>query len=253
VLEDVRIRPATEYFDVKVVAAESEIFAVHERHLRERPNDFGEDFLARIVPAAMIRGADYVQAQRLRRIMLAEFEAVYARHDVLVTAAPSLAPRLDAWKPIQFWRSHSSLVTAFNVSGGPALVQCIGYEGGLPIAMQIAGRPFDDATVLRVADAYERATPWRGTRPALDPAAPFSTALPPVPDPEPVTLSRAEEDALMALLRAAGITRLNERNLRHFLSAAPYMRAILDRMQRPGRFAEEPANVFQFLRPEATL
>ncbi|WP_424140049.1 amidase [Roseomonas chloroacetimidivorans] len=248
VLEDVRIRPAREYFDVKVVVAESEIFAVHEKHLRERPNDFGEDFLARITPAVMIRGTDYAQGQRLRRIMLAEFEAVYAKYDVLITAGPSLAPRLDAWKPIRFWQSHSSLTTAFNVSGGPALVQCIGFEGGLPISMQVVGRPFDEETVLRVADAYERATPWRDTRPKLDPKASFSTALPPVPDPEPVTLNQAEQDEMVVLCRAAGITRLNERNMQHFFSAVPYMRAMLERMQRPDNFSDEPANVFQFLK-----
>jgi aspartyl-tRNA(Asn)/glutamyl-tRNA(Gln) amidotransferase subunit A len=160
---------------------------------------------------------------------------------------PGIAPRLDAWKPIHFWSKHSSLTTAFNVSGGPALVQCIGFEGGLPIAMQIAGRPFDDATVLRVADAYERATPWRATRPALDPNAAFSTALPPVPEPEPLTLPQAEQDELMLLCRRAGITRLNDRAFRHLCSAAPIMREMIARMPRPERFAEEPVNVFQFL------
>jgi len=247
VLEDARIRPMGEYYDVKVIAAESEIFSVHEQALRERPNDFGEDFLARIMPAVMIRGTDYVAAQRLRRVMLAEFEALYARYDVLVTAAPSIAPRLEAWRPIHFWRSHSSLTTAFNVSGGPALVQCIGFEQGLPIAMQIAGRPFDDATVLRVADAYERATPWRATRPVLDPKASFSTALPPVPDPEPLTISQAEQDELRLLCARAGVTKLNDRNFQHLCSAAPLMRGMLERLQRPARFAEEPANVFQYL------
>lgn len=245
-LEDARIRPMGDYFDVKVVVAESEIFSVHETHLRERPGDFGEDFLARVLPAILVRGADYVAAQRLRRVMLAEFEALYARFDVLVTAAPSIAPRLDAWRPIHFWSKHSSLTTAFNVSGGPALVQCIGFEGGLPIAMQIAGRPFDEVTVLRVAHAYERATPWREPRPALDADTPFSTALPPVPDPEPLRLSRAEQDELALLCRRAGLTRLNDRAFLHLCSAAPFMREIIARMPRPERFADEPVNVFQF-------
>lgn len=243
-LRDVRIRPAEEYAGVKVVTAESEIYAVHERHLRERAGDFGEDFLTRILPALMIRGADYVQAQRLRSVMLAEFEALYREVDVLVTAAPSLAPRLDAWRPANFWRKHSSLVTAFNVSGGPALVQCIGFgDGGLPISMQVAGRPFDEARVLRVAHAYERATSWRNTRPALDLAAPFSPALPPVPDPEPSRLSQAEEDALALLCSRAGL-RLGERAFRHFCSVAPFVQEMLDHLHRPTKFQDEPASVF---------
>jgi aspartyl-tRNA(Asn)/glutamyl-tRNA(Gln) amidotransferase subunit A len=248
-LREVRIRPAGEYADVKVVMAESEIYAVHEQHLRERPGDFGEDFLTRILPAVMIRGADYVQAQRLRSVMLAEFEALYREVDVLVTAAPSLAPRLDAWRPVNFWRKHGSLVTAFNVSAGPALVQCIGFgDGGLPISMQMAGHPFDEATVLRVADAYERATLWRDIRPALDPAAPFSSALPPVPDPEPSALGQAEEDALALLCRRAGL-RLGERAFRHLCSVAPYAQAMLDRLHRPARFQDEPASTFSFAAP----
>jgi aspartyl-tRNA(Asn)/glutamyl-tRNA(Gln) amidotransferase subunit A len=245
-LREVRIRPAADYADVKVVTAESEIYAVHELHLRERSGDFGEDFLTRILPAVLIRGADYVQAQRLRGIMLAEFAALYREVDLLVTAAPSLAPRLDACRPANFWRKHGSVVTAFNVSGGPALVQCIGFgDGGLPISMQIAGRPFDEATVLRVADAYERATPWRNTRPALDATAPFSLALPPVPDPEPSELSQAEEDALALLCRGAGL-RLGERAFRHLCSVAPHAQAMLDRLRRPTRFQDEPASIFGF-------
>jgi aspartyl-tRNA(Asn)/glutamyl-tRNA(Gln) amidotransferase subunit A len=244
VLKDVRIRPAEEYAGVKVVTAESEIYAVHERHLRERAGDFGEDFLTRILPALMIRGADYVQAQRLRSVMLAEFEALYREVDVLVTAAPSLAPRLDAWRPANFWRKHSSLVAAFNVSGGPALVQCVGFGvGGLPISMQVAGRPFDEARVLRVAHAYERATPWRSTRPVLDLAAPFSPALFPVPDPEPSQLSQAEEDALALLCRRAGL-QLGERAFRHFCSVAPFVQEMLDHLHRPARFQDEPASIF---------
>ena len=56
----------------------------------------------------------------------------------------------------------------FNVTGSPAMSVCCGYtKTDLPLAMQIVGKRFDDATVLRVADAYERCTPWRKKRPLL--------------------------------------------------------------------------------------
>ena len=56
----------------------------------------------------------------------------------------------------------------FSVAGNPALSVCSGYnEAGLPFSLQIAGRLFEEATVLRAGDAYERATPWRQRRPAL--------------------------------------------------------------------------------------
>src|SRR5215470_11069468 len=174
---EARLRPAQDYFDVKVTIAESELLAVHERVLRTRPGDFGEDFLGRVLPAVLISGRDYIQAQRERRRMLAEMAPVYADFDVLVTATASApAPLLGTSRTIQFWQ-RPSLTTPFNVTGGPALAQCIGFSNsGLPLSMQIIGRPFDDATVLRVAHAYERATPWRERRPQLDPAAEFSTA-----------------------------------------------------------------------------
>src|SRR5947207_6101318 len=122
--------------------------------------------------------------------MLAEMAPVYRDCDVLVTAtAAGPAPRLGTWRTIEFWR-RASLTTPFNVTGGPALAQCIGFSSnGLPLSMQVGGRPFDDATVMRVTHAYELATPWRKRRPQLDPDAEFATALLPVPDPEPAQLA----------------------------------------------------------------
>ena len=144
VLEDARIRPAQDYYDVKIVSAESELFAVHEHNLRARSGDFGEDFLGRALAAVLVDGADYVQAMRERRMMIEEMAPLYENYDLLVTAAPGPATRLDVWRTIQFWQK-ASLTTPFNVTGGPALVQCIGFSNdGLPLSMQIVGRPFDD-------------------------------------------------------------------------------------------------------------
>jgi len=56
----------------------------------------------------------------------------------------------------------------FNVAGYPAISICSGFgEGGLPVAIQLVGKPFQEATVLRTADAFEKATPFRDRRPAL--------------------------------------------------------------------------------------
>jgi aspartyl-tRNA(Asn)/glutamyl-tRNA(Gln) amidotransferase subunit A len=243
---DVRLRPAQDYYDVKVTIAESELLAVHEHVLRTQPGDFGEDFLGRVLPAVLIGARDYVQAQRERRRILAEMVPVYANYDVLVTAtAGGPAPRLDAWRTIEFWR-RPSLTTPFNVTGGPALAQCIGFSGGgLPLSMQVVGRPFDDATVLRAAHAYEMATPWRTRRPQLDPKAEFSTALPPIPDPEPAVVDAATRDRAAAACRAAGL-KLSERQFAMVCAAAPYVEAMTGRLYRERNWAEEPANIFQF-------
>ena len=164
-IEHTRIRPAMDYYDVKIVGAESELYAVHEPVLRQRLGDFGEDFLGRSLGALLFSGIDYVQASRERRAMIAEMAPIYERYDLLLTLGPGPAPRLDAHQTINFWR-RASLTTPFNVLGGPAVSQCIGFSPeGLPLAMQIVGRPFDETTVLRAAQAYENATSWRCTTP----------------------------------------------------------------------------------------
>jgi aspartyl-tRNA(Asn)/glutamyl-tRNA(Gln) amidotransferase subunit A len=244
-LEDVRIRPAQAYQDVKVTGAESELYAVHEPALRTQIGDFGEDFLGRTLGALLISGADYVQASRWRRVMIAEMAALYAKYDVFVTAAPGPAPRLDSWRTINFWQK-ASLTTPFNVMGGPALAQCIGYTpDGLPLSMQVVARPFDDATVLRVAHAYEAATPWRSRRPSLDPSAAFSTALPPIPEPEQPEIGAARCDEIAAICGRARLT-LNERVFRQLCATAPYVDAMVGRVRRDPEFFEEPASIVAF-------
>src|SRR5437762_1627561 len=245
ILEDVRMRPAADYYAVKITIAESEQYAIHEEELRSRPGDFGADFLGRALPAVLYSGADYVQAQRERRLMLAEMAPIYDRYDLLVTpAAPGPAPRLGTWRTISFWQ-NSSLTTPFNVTGGPALAQCMGFTpAGLPLSLQLVGRPFDEATVLRAAHAYETATNWRTRRPTLDPAAAFSTEPPPNLRPEPVN-DPAVRDIVLAVCRRADLS-LNEDQIDLICGAAPYVMAMTRRLRRERDFREEPANIFHF-------
>ena len=109
--------------------------------------------------------------------------------------------------------------------------------------MQIVGRPFDDATVLRVAHAYEAATPWRARRPVLDSNAAFSTALPPVPEPEKAEISQVRRDEIAAICRRAGLT-LNERHFEQLCATAPYVEAMTGRLRRDFAFHDEPSTVF---------
>jgi aspartyl-tRNA(Asn)/glutamyl-tRNA(Gln) amidotransferase subunit A len=216
---------------------------VHEGNLRSRPGDFGEDFLGRVLPACLLTARDYLNSQRERRVAIAEMAPIYAAHDVIACIGPGPAPELGAWRTIQFWQ-HGSITAPFNVTGGPALVQCMGYTAsGLPLSMQLAGRPFDEATLLRVADAYERATPWRQRRPPLDPRATFSSALPPVPEPPEIDCTLAEQEAVAVAARRAGLP-LNERQFAMVCAAAPYVNEIRQRLARARDWYEAPANVF---------
>lgn len=242
-IEDARIRPAMDYYDVKIVGAESELYAVHESALRQRLGDFGEDFLGRSLGALLFSGIDYVQASRERRAMIAEMSPVYERYDLLITSGPGPAPRLDAHQTINFWR-RASLTTPFNVLGGPAVAQCIGFTpDGLPLAMQIVGRPFEEVTVLRAAHAYETATSWRARRPVLDPNATFSTELPPIPTPAKAEISQRERDRIASICQRAGLS-LNERHFEQLCATAPYIEAMTGRLNRTRTFYEEPSSVF---------
>ena len=244
-LEDVRIRPAADYYAVKITIAESEQYAIHEEELRTRPGDFGADFLGRALPAVLYSGTDYVQAQRERRLMLAQMTPIYEKFDVLVTpTAPAPAPRLGTWRTISFWQ-NSSLTTPFNVTAGPALAQCMGFTPiGLPLSLQLAGHPFDEATVLRAAHAYETATNWRSRRPSVDPAAAFPTDPPPPVRPEPVN-DPAVRAIVLAACRCADLS-LNDSQIEMICAAAPYVMAMTRRLRRERDFREEPANIFQF-------
>lgn len=245
IIEDVSLRPLQDYSDVQIVGAGCELLAVHEAGLRASPDLFGEDFLGRSLPAVLLRAEDYVNSHRERRVMMAEASQLWTRYDAIITAGPGPAPPLDAWRTIRFWR-EASLTAPFNVLGGPALAHCIGYSPeGLPLSMQVIGKPFTDATVLRIGAAYERATSWRRYRPTLDPQAKFATGLPSAPDAAPAEISGAERDAIALVVRRAGLT-LSERQFELLCAAAPYVDGMARRLRTSHGFAAQPANIFRF-------
>lgn len=155
---------------ISVEAAE-----VHARWLRSRPDDYGADVRPRLQTGALFSAVEYTRAQRIRTLMQQEFRAAMAQADVLVmpnNAVP--APRIDQTtirvrgKDVWVMALQPSLTIPHNLTGAPALTVPCGFsESGLPVGLQIVGRPFDDATVLRVGHAYEQATDWHRRRPAL--------------------------------------------------------------------------------------
>jgi aspartyl-tRNA(Asn)/glutamyl-tRNA(Gln) amidotransferase subunit A len=113
---------------------------------------------------------------------------------------------------------------------------------GLPLALQIAGRPFDDASVLRIAHAYEQATAWHTKRP---PVVIGATPAPLPPKPDPVSDLGADARAAVAqACKRAGLT-LTDRQFEMVCVAAPYVEKLTARLRHPRGFDEEPANIFQ--------
>jgi len=168
VLEDVKLRALEEYDDCKVIIGEAEFFAVHEKDLIDRLDAYGANLRFRALPGGLIRAVDYIQAQRQRRKLAADMETRFTGYDAMVTLCTyGPAPRMSTDEPTHFFQ-RPNLTAVFNITGNPAISICTGFDrAGLPLAMQIVSKPFDEATIVRIAHAYEQATPWRKCRPSL--------------------------------------------------------------------------------------
>jgi aspartyl-tRNA(Asn)/glutamyl-tRNA(Gln) amidotransferase subunit A len=134
--------------------------------------------------------------------------------------------------------------TMFSLTGAPALALPCGFSAsGLPLGLQIAGRPFDDATVLRIGQAYEQATPWHLRHPQLTPhAAPalIDTHAEAVPEPHLDADVLAE---VRAAVRHAGLA-LDATQLALLCESAPHALAMARRLRRDLDPAAETAAVF---------
>jgi len=244
-VEDCRTRPMQDALDVKVIIAETEIFSIHHRELAARPGDFGRDILGRILPACLFHAADYVAASREHRRMILEGRRLYDKYDVLVTAGFGPAPRLDAYRTANFWQ-RSNVFTPSNVTAGPALELCNGFsKNGLPLGMQVIGRPFDEATVLRVGHAYQQATDWHVRRPRLTPGAPQPPVSAAGNEPKPADIDTRSRALILDTAARAGL-KLSERQQAILLETAPYALAMAERIRKSRDRFEEPALVFRF-------
>jgi aspartyl-tRNA(Asn)/glutamyl-tRNA(Gln) amidotransferase subunit A len=139
----------------------AEAFAIHEADIQNRLLDYGEITAGRFILGATISAADYINALRARRELTDAVNATLQHYDVLLTAsALNTAPRFDA--PVDALSSASPMQTIpFNVTGHPAMSVPIGLAPSrLPLSVQLAGRPFDEAMVLRVGRAIERLSAW---------------------------------------------------------------------------------------------
>ncbi len=167
-VETVRLSPLQDYTAVCWIILSSESFAVHQPNLRTRLYDYGENFRFRCLSGSLFSAVDYINAQRMRRQLTIEMAKLMEKYDVLLTATVPITPPKIRDVTLISPLAARPITSAFNTTGFPALALCCGYtEPGLPLSMTIVGKPWDEATVYRVGDAYERATPWRERRPKL--------------------------------------------------------------------------------------
>ena len=153
----------------------AELAEIHMQNIKERPGDFDPSVRPRIEAGALGTAVQYVRAQRARTVFVEQVREVFQRVDALLTpAVPITAPKIGE-EPLSVGGRVESKLTVlprlsrpFNLCGIPAItVPCGLGPSGLPIGLQLAGRPFEESTVLNLAHAYEQATQWQQMRPPI--------------------------------------------------------------------------------------
>lgn len=165
---EVKTVPLSQFQACNRIIMGSESYAIHQKWLRERPQDYGDITRQRFLYGAMYSASDYINALRMRSKFTADFHALFNDVDVIVTAsAHDPAVRIDDQEACEFIYSRQARAP-FNVTGSPAMAVPAGFsKEGLPLGIQIVAAPYNEAAVYRVGAAYEAATAWTAKRPVL--------------------------------------------------------------------------------------
>ncbi|MGA7669793.1 MAG: amidase, partial [Nitrolancea sp.] len=151
---------------------QAEAAAYHRRNLSAQPEDYSAEVRDNLRLGATIPAIDYIDAQRLRGWIRNGIEDALRGYDVLVfPTQPIVAPRIGSYQTAESLSDdvldveigHTGIA---NLTGHPALSILAGFtEGGLPVGLQLTGRMFDEATILRLGRAFESSTEWSLKRP----------------------------------------------------------------------------------------
>ena len=146
-----------------------EALAYHQKWMTERPDDYGDDVRYRLELGATFLAVHYVQAQRRREMAVAAWRAeVFSKVEMIATPTTPITARPIEEGDLQVTFNLIRFTNPLNFLGVPAISVPCGFTGeGLPVGLQLAGRWWDEATVLRAAHTYEQATDWHQRRPPL--------------------------------------------------------------------------------------
>ena len=147
----------------------SETGSFHRYLYSQRASDYGPEIGLRIMESRCFLAHHLIKAQRIRTLIVREMRQALGQADVIATpttpdtAPPGLPTGLPAVPILE-----PRFTRVWNLVGFPAISVPCGFDSqGLPIGLQLGGRAFDEATMLRVASAYEGATTWSATRPPV--------------------------------------------------------------------------------------
>jgi aspartyl-tRNA(Asn)/glutamyl-tRNA(Gln) amidotransferase subunit A len=165
-VREIRLASLSEYAVCARIIIRCEAYAIHRRSMAERPGDYGDLARQRILDGAVMSAADYIDAQRLRARLTRQTLAAFAGIDAALTVS-GMDPtcRIDDAEACARMYPRQAR-QPFNVTGQPAIAVPAGFtRAGLPLSLQLIGHPFQEATVYRIAHAYERATRWTERHP----------------------------------------------------------------------------------------
>lgn len=164
VIEEIEL---PDYYAIEVAAAailHKESFDYHAENLRDRSDDYGRRAFLSLAAGVAVTDEELAKARGAGELFRAEIDKLLLNHDVLLTVGALTTALLAApFEKEAVWTPMRTI--GFNVSGHPVLAMPIGFHEGLPMGMQLVGRHYDEARIVQIGDAFERATDHAVQRP----------------------------------------------------------------------------------------
>jgi len=241
---DVTLPPLADYQAVTRIIIVSEAFAIHRESLLSKPELYSAVTRYRIMPGALVSAVEYSNALRFQRVLANKTVHAMETLDALFTATTYGPAPVQSQMRAEANFAKPPLTGAFNAAQLPALSVCNGFTPeGLPLAMQIVGKPFDEETILRIGHAYERATKWRDIRPALK--HPESYVDPITTDVSLDTIDPTALEQYRVRIESQGM-QLDEPQLANLTEAMPHLEAMIERIPKDLEFEAVPSSIFSW-------
>jgi aspartyl-tRNA(Asn)/glutamyl-tRNA(Gln) amidotransferase subunit A len=166
------------YHESKAIASTilmAEAAAYHSQLMKHQGSRLDPKVRLRLEAGLLISAVDYLQAQRARRLFYQQSCDLFKQVDLLAGPTVPITACKIGTEDVQIGNTRMGVIPAltqytrpYNLNGFPAMTVPCGFsENGLPIGFQLAGKPFDEETVMRAAFAYEQATEWHQRRPVI--------------------------------------------------------------------------------------
>jgi aspartyl-tRNA(Asn)/glutamyl-tRNA(Gln) amidotransferase subunit A len=165
-VEEVELPGRAAAFDQTAELVLAEAASFHRERLKEQPEMFAPDVLTRLRRGAAVTGPQYAHGRQQQRVWRRRVLDALEGRDLLLTAGcPIPAPRIEDSDPLETTAVLTRVISPWVLSRTPVLSIPAGFCEQMPIGIQLIGRPFGEATLLRTAHAYQQVTDWHEQRP----------------------------------------------------------------------------------------